>query len=143
MKEKFYGLWVGIVSLVMFISCGSAKKEVSSLLTGRWNIVEVNGVKITSDKTPFVEFNVAEKRLYGNAGCNNFNASYKLDSSNAASLQILPAAATMMACPDMETEGKIFQALDKVASVKTQGNVGSLQLLDKDGAVVFLLEKAL
>lgn len=78
--------------------------------------------------------------MFGNAGCNNFNAGVQFDESNPAALTILPGGATMMACPDMETEDKILKSLDKVASVKASGN--GLELLDKSGSIVFLLTKS-
>lgn len=140
MKKNLYGLFSVLFSVVFFVSCSSSKQDVSSLLSGRWNIAEVNGEKINAEKKPFIEFDAATKRLHGNAGCNNFNAGYKLGESKATSLQILPGGATLMACPDMETEGKVLKSLDKVASVKKAGT--GLQLLDQSGAVVFLLDKA-
>jgi len=141
MKKSLLGFFVMFVSVLFFVSCGASKQSVSSLISGRWNIVEVNGEKVTSDKNPFIEFDTTEGRLHGNAGCNNFNAAYKLDPAKASSLQLLPAASTMMACPNMETEGKVLKALENVASAKKAGS--ALQLLDKNGAVVFLLNKAL
>lgn len=141
MKKSFLGIFAMLVSVLLLASCGSSKQGVSSLISGRWNIAEVNGEKMTGEKIPFIEFDTAEGRLHGNAGCNNFNAAYKLDPTKPSSLQLLPAAATMMACPDMETEGKVLRALESVSSVKKAGS--ALQLIDKNGAVVYLLEKAL
>ena len=141
MKKSFLGILTMFVSVLMFASCGASKQDVTSLVAGRWNIAEVNGEKITGEKTPFIEFDAVDKKLHGNAGCNNFNAAYKVDPAKPTSIQLLPAATTMMACSDMETERKVLKALDTVTSVKKTGT--GLQLLNNSGAVVFLLDKAL
>lgn len=129
------------VGVLLFASCGASKQDVSSLLSGRWNIAEVNGEKIASEKIPFIEFDTAAKRLHGNAGCNNFNAAFELDPAKAGAIKLSPGASTMMACPNMETESKVLKALETVSSVKKAG--AGLQLLNNSGAVVFLLDKAL
>lgn len=139
MRKSIFGILAMFISVLFLASCGAAKQGTSALISGRWNIAEVNGEKITSEKIPFIEFDTAEGRLHGNAGCNNFNAAYKLDPAKPSSLQLLPAAATMMACPNMETETKVLKALENVSSVKKAGS--ALQLLDKNGTVVYLLEK--
>ncbi|WP_176221479.1 META domain-containing protein [Massilibacteroides vaginae] len=141
MEKGLFGILAMFVSVLLMASCGSSKQGLSSLISGRWNIAEVNGEKVTGEKTPFIEFNTAEGRVHGNAGCNNFNTAFKLDPSKPLSLKLLPAASTMMACPDMDTETKVMRALESVSSVKKAGS--ALQLLDKEGAVVYLLEKAL
>lgn len=141
MRKILGGILVMLVSVLFFASCGASKQSASSLIAGRWNIAEINGEKVTSDKAPFIEFDTTAGRLHGNAGCNHFNATYQLDPKKPLSLQFKPAAATMMACPNMEWENKVLKALENVSSVKKAGN--ALQLLDKNGAVVYLLEKAL
>ena len=46
----------------------------------------------------------------------------------------------MMACPDMETEGKVLKAINEVKSfdVLSGGDIG---LYDANGALVIVLEK--
>ncbi len=141
MKKSILGFVAIFVSILVFSSCGATKQSAASLLSGRWNIMEVMGEKLTGEKLPFLDFDAAQGRLSGNAGCNNFNAAFKLDPTKPASLKIMPAAATLMACPDMENEAKVLKAFENVASVKKVGS--ALQLLDNNGAVVYLLEKAL
>jgi len=47
----------------------------------------------------------------------------------------------MMACPDMEVEGKILKALDEVRAVKAGTNENEVVLTAEDGSTVFLLVK--
>ena len=49
-------------------------------------------------------------------------------------------ASTMMACPDMETEGKILKALNEVKSFDVLAG-GGIGLYDANNALVIVLEK--
>ena len=98
------------------------KKEANvklSVLNGEWKIKEVNGEAIPSgmEKQPFIAFDVKEQRIHGNAGCNLINGGFKTEEGNALSISFPAVASTMMACPDMETEGKIMSALNEVKSL--------------------------
>ena len=86
-------------------------------------------------------FNMSDLKLHGNAGCNIFNTSVVLDDADVSALRINQAATTMMACPDMEVEGKILKALDEVRAVKAGANENEVVLTAEDGSTVFLLVK--
>ena len=97
----------------------------------------VNGEKVvTSEKTPFIEFNEAEGRVHGCLGVNIVNGGYTLDGNNLTFSQL---ASTMMAGlpADMEVESKLGAALGTVASVEVKGDVMSLK--DAEGNVVLTL----
>ena len=51
-----------------------------------------------------------------------------LYTSNAKSISFPGVASTMMACPDMETEGKVLKAINEVKSfdVLSGGGIGSV-----------------
>ena len=52
----------------LIVSCGSGKNMLSvSSLDGEWNITEVDGQKISTERMPFIGFDVAQKRIYGNS----------------------------------------------------------------------------
>ena len=78
-------------------------------LQGEWKITDVNGEAVPTgmEKQPFIAFDVKEQRVHGNAGCNLINGGFKTEEGNALSISFPGMASTMMACPDMETEGKI------------------------------------
>ena len=68
-KFMMYALLIPAMA-VSFWSCSNSKTNVQQL-EGKWNITEVNGEAIsTQENTPFMEFNMAEKKIHGNAGCN-------------------------------------------------------------------------
>ena len=86
-------------------------------INGEWTISKVDGVEIeVADKTPFLSFNVADNAVHGNGGCNIINGSFSQEEGNASSLKFGQMISTMMAGPGMETEGKVLEAMNKVAS---------------------------
>lgn len=121
------------------------KKEADvklSILNGEWKIKEVNGDAIPSgmEKQPFIAFDVKKKTIHGNAGCNLINGGFETSTSNAKSISFPGMACTMMACPDMETEGKVLKAIDEVKSFDLLSG-GGIGLYDANGTLVIVLEK--
>lgn len=126
--------------LGMMISCSEAKVDAKKL-EGKWNVIEVKGEKILKEGLPYMEFDMAQKKLHGNAGCNMFNTTVTLDDSNVSSITIAPGAATMMACPDMATEDAIMKAMGDVNAVKAGSSESEMLLVDKDGNTLLVLSK--
>lgn len=126
------------LSLAVLCSCGAKKTAVSGSIDGNWKILEIEGEKVADvDKTPAITFNTKEKRVNGNAGCNNFfggftykNGSLKFDNNMGA---------TRMMCHNMKFEDKAFQAFPKVEKAQIKGN--QLLLQNADGQTLFVLEK--
>ena len=135
----FYVLMLPMV-LGMMISCSEAKTDAKKL-EGKWNVIEVKGEKILKEGLPYMEFDMAQNKLHGNAGCNMFNSSFTLDDKDISSITIAPGAATMMACPDMATEDAIMQAMGNVKAVKAGSSENEMVLVDQDGNVLLVLSK--
>lgn len=135
----FYVLMLPMMIGMMF-SCSETKTDAKKL-DGKWNIVEVKGEKVSSEKVPFMEFDMAQKKLHGNAGCNMFNSSFTLDDDNVSAITIAPGAATMMACPDMTTEDAIMKAMVDVKGVKSGSSDNEMTLVDQNGNVLLVLSK--
>lgn len=99
-----------------------------SALNGEWKIEEVNGEAIPSgmEKQPFINFDVKKKSIHGNAGCNLINGGFETDKENPRSISFPNVISTMMACPDMEVEGKVMKAINEVKSfdVLSGGGIG-------------------
>lgn len=126
--------------LGMMISCSEAKTDAKKL-EGKWNVVEVKGEKILKEGLPYMEFDMAQNKLHGNAGCNMFNTTITLDANDVSSITIAPGAATMMACPDMATEDAIMKAMGDVKAVKAGNSESEMALVDQDGNVLLVLSK--
>jgi len=110
-------------------------------LAGEWIISAVNGEAVKKmEKTPFLAFNIEEKRVHGNAGCNIINGGFSQEEGNAASLKFSQMISTMMACPDMDVETQVLKALNEVASFEKNED-GSVSLLDGNGKVLLTLVK--
>ncbi|HIX73849.1 MAG TPA: META domain-containing protein [Candidatus Parabacteroides intestinipullorum] len=140
MKKKLLYLFALPLFVGGLFACGESKTD-AKILDGKWNIVELRGEKVEATNQPNMEFNMSDLKLHGNAGCNIFNTSVVLDDANVSALRINQAATTMMACPDMEVEGKILKALDEVRAVKAGANENEVVLTAEDGSTVFLLVK--
>ena len=135
----FYVLMLPMV-LGMMISWSEAKTDAKKL-EGKWNVVEVKGEKILKEGLPYMEFDMAQNKLHGNAGCNMFNTTITLDANDVSSITIAPGAATMMACPDMATEDAIMKAMGDVKAVKAGNSESEMALVDQDGNVLLVLSK--
>lgn len=140
MKKKLLYLFALPLFVGGLFACDESKTD-AKILDGKWNIVELRGEKVEATNQPNMEFNMSDLKLHGNAGCNIFNTSVVLDDADVSALRINQAATTMMACPDMEVEGKILKALDEVRAVKAGANENEVVLTAEDGSTVFLLVK--
>lgn len=111
-------------------------------LGGRWKIEQAGGEAIPDgmEKQPFLEINVAEKKVHGNAGCNIINGAFVTDEANAAAISFPNLISTMMACPDMEVEGRITKALGQVKSFGRLSG-GGIGFYNADGELVLVLVK--
>lgn len=110
-------------------------------INGEWKISKVEGAAVeVADKTPFLSFNVAENAIHGNGGCNIINGSFSQEEGNPSSLKFGHMITTMMAGPGMETERKVFGAINKVASFVLNED-GTLSLMDAENNEVLLLVK--
>ncbi|RHJ93411.1 META domain-containing protein [Parabacteroides bouchesdurhonensis] len=138
-KIIFYLLFIPAF-VGMVVSCSEAKTDAKKL-EGKWKVVEVKGKKILEEGLPQMDFNMAENKLHGNGGCNIFNTTVELDPNDISAITIRPAAATMMACPNMETEDAVFKAMGDVKGVKAGQNENEMLLVDSDGNVLLVLSK--
>ena len=110
-------------------------------LNGEWNIVSVSGTELGQmENVPFLAFDVAGKRVHGNAGCNVVNGGFSQEEGNPNSIQFTQMISTMMACPDMETERKVLDALGNVRSFGFDED-GMLVLSDENGQELVVLDK--
>ena len=132
-KVLFYAFLLPAFVGMMF-SCSDVKTDVKKL-EGKWNVVEVKGEKVLEEGLPQMDFNMAEKKLHGNTGCNLFNTTITLDSEDVSSITIAPGATTMMACPNMDLETSVLQSMDQVRSVKAGKDENEMLLVDQDGNV--------
>lgn len=134
---------MAICAGALIVSCNSGKNMLSiSALNGEWDITEVGGQQITTDKMPFIGFDVAQKRIYGNSGCNRMMGSFEADSLKPGTLKFGQIGSTRMMCPDMKIEQLVLGAMDKVTSYQTVSDKPEvIALCNQDGKPLMTLEK--
>lgn len=112
-------------------------------LAGRWRIASVGVVIVGKmDREPELTFNLEEKRVHGNASCNTINGSFSQEEGKPASLRFSQMISTMMACPDMQVERDILQAIEKVRAFDSGDEEGTVVLLDENGSPLMTLARA-
>ncbi len=106
-------------------TCDSTRNN--EQLTGvKWIIESLDGKKLgktISGNEIFIQFNDAEKRVSGLAGCNRFFGGYEQDGKK---LKFSHMGATRMACPDMNTETSFFQMLENTDGYSIKDHILSL-----------------
>lgn len=140
MKKVFSFLFMLPAFVGMMLAC-SAKVTDAKELQGKWNIVEVNGEKVSVEEPPFFEFDMKAGKLHGNAGCNIVNSSLVLDEKDASAVSFAQAISTMMACPNMDLESNVLKSMEKVRSVKAGKDANEMNLVDEAGNVLFVLAR--
>ncbi len=79
----------------------------------RWNLIEMGGAKITASKA-FIEFDAAEKRFAGNAGCNRMFGKFEFGGNGEIKLSDI--GTTKMFCSAqgvMKLESDFIKALEQ------------------------------
>ncbi len=86
---------------------------------------------VAGDEPPTAAFG-EDGTMSGSAGCNSYNASWK--TSDDGTIEIGPAAATRMACPDeqvMTQETRFLELLEQAKTYTVSGTI--LEMFDADG----------
>jgi putative lipoprotein len=121
----------------------SDTEETARELEGQvWRMVSyTNADGLVRDAIPDVEVTAefVDGTLSGSGGCNSYNASYETDGS---SIEIGPAAATLMACeePVMDQEQVFFAGLGNAAEYSITGNELGLADAEGNGILRFVAE---
>ena len=124
------------------ISCKTLNTYKVDDLSGKWTIISVKDEPVQSAAiTPFLEFDVAAKRVHGNTSCNVLNSAFESDAKDKSAIKFTMPVTTMMACINMDTEAKILQVITDIAYVKKGETSNQIKLVDKNGNTMLLLEK--
>ena len=131
-------------------SCSSSKNVAGTVsLDGEWDIVQIRGEEIVPSATspqPFIGFDQAAGRIYGNSGCNRMMGTFSVDSLKPGILRFGPIASTRMACPDMTLERNVLDALQEVAAFEAwkgqaEDSIPRLALCDEKGRTLAVIKK--
>lgn len=136
-----------LASIVIMSGCRSHYKAISDIneLEGEWNVIELEGKSLSSDNPlPFLSFDLKEKRLSGNTGCNRIIGSLDIDESNSEMISFPQVGSTRMACPDMYVEDNLLRLLSSVKYFESMSKtkpVTRILLCDESKNPIMLLEK--
>lgn len=127
-----------LLCLTLMAGTCNDTKDLVKLSGVKWNLQMLKGKEIQlKDKNSevFIQFDESQKRVNGRAGCNRFFCDYEFDGDK---LKLSPIGLTRMACPDLETEQKFCEVLEKVNGVSIENN--KLMLLQNGNVLaVFIL----
>lgn len=109
--------------------CGGRVEEV---ISGQWQIEDINNQGIIDSSHITLGFDTQEKRVYGSSGCNRYNSNYQLSGEGIAFTQGL---STEMACAEalMNQENKFLATLGSITHLTLDKN-GAIILTGSDGA---------
>lgn len=91
----------------------------------RWQLIEINGEKV-ENTAPFVEFNQAEKRFAGRAGCNRMFRKFETD---ADKIKLFGIGTTKIFCSKegvMKLEGDFTKTLEQATRFERRGETLNL-----------------
>lgn len=99
--------------------------RVEEVLSGEWQIEDINKQGIIDSSHITLGFDTQEKRVYGSSGCNRYNSNYQLSGEG---IKFTQGLSTKMACPEalMNQENKFLATLGKITHLT----------LDKNGAII-------
>ena len=96
-------------------------------LKGKWKVSKLIGIDSLS-KSPTLTIDLEAKKISGNAGCNNYGASFFIDKEQ---LKFETPFATKMYCTNMKIEKAFFECLQNTSNYKLVK--GELTFFSKDG----------
>lgn len=92
-------------------------REVKEMLSGMWQIIEVDGTAVKLDEMPSMVLDIESKRLTGNSGCNIMNGDITFDPQKPDYIAFTNVISTRRMCAPnaMDVEDKVLNAINKVS----------------------------
>ena len=109
---------------ILIMGCATSaadSKPQAELLNTLWRFTEVAGVPVTTEpdqREPSFVLKFDGERVTGFAGCNQFSGSF---TSGPGLLDFGELMSTRMACPQLDTEQRVFEALAKTTAYTIEG----------------------
>lgn len=110
-------------------------------LDGKWTVSKVEEMEIPEQENEiFLVFNSSQKMVYGNLGCNSYNASLEYTPQKRSLLKLGTGMTTLRMCEQMELEKQLLQTFSQVVSYKKFSDRKAI-LCDKSGKVLIELTR--
>ena len=106
--------------LITFITalCIGASAQPPHIEGRQWKLVELYGSPVKASNA-YLEFDLDQKRMTGNAGCNRMFGGFEISGRQIAFSNI---ATTRLACSDMAAETALLVALRSIDRFRLSGN---------------------
>lgn len=118
----------------------TARRHNMDFLNGQWIVIKVDNEDV-DDEGVNIFFDINEKKIHGNSGCNYFNGDISMDPAQANSVNFTNMAVTRMACPNGDRERKMLVALEQ-ATTAIRGGEDKALLIDRKGKTLLTLRRA-
>ena len=106
-------------------------------LNGNWLVTDINGEEFDNDEMT-IFFDVEERKVHGNTGCNSFNGEIFVDPQNKRTFSLTNMAVTMRMCPNISQQSKFLVALEQTTGARPDGR-GKVYLTNSDGEPIMTL----
>lgn len=116
------------------------RKANIDFLNGHWEVLAVNGTSIDPEAPADIFFDIAERKIHGNTGCNYFNGEIYLDHRRSNAIDFSKMGVTRMACPYTSQETALLVALEETTTALSGGK-DSAMLLDGEGRELVILRR--
>lgn len=125
-------------ALLVLTSCASGQSVAQ--LAGEWKVVSIDGQEVeAAEDTPYLGFDLDEKRIYGYTGCNRLTGTLKAKAFVKGHPDFSNLGMTRMLCANDEQERQFMDALNQVKTSEIAD--GEMQLKDGEGKVRIILRK--
>lgn len=115
MRFKKLTFFLGLtLTLGVLFSCKTQKETVLSFndLDGNWSVVELKGKTMNPQNSKqLIVLDIPHQTISGNAGCNRMMGKIEYNNDRKSIIKFMNLSTTRMACPDLENEQALLDAL--------------------------------
>lgn len=135
--------WFLMAGAVAALCTACAKRgDTIAQLNGEWVITLVDGMKPDGKVNPWIGFDIAQKRLYGNLGVNHVVGTLDTEVKPGMIDFSQLGLTRMMGSPEeMEVEKQVAEALGKVIAYRVTDHGGRVYMYDDHGTRVLELQR--
>lgn len=102
------------LTLGVLFSCKTQKETVLSFndLDGSWSVIEIKGKTMNPETSnQLIVLDIPRQTISGNAGCNRMMGKIEYNNDRKSIIKFMNLSTTRMACPDLENEQALLDAL--------------------------------
>lgn len=108
-----------LILLIVVTGCKVSNESKTFTIPEEWRLSKINGKDVSLPKPITLNFNAAEQKVSGFAGCNQYFGNFTAEKN---SLKFSLLGSTKMFCDSMDIETKFLDALAQINSFSTEDN---------------------